>query len=686
MLRSHSPSLYAAVFSGLLFASFPTAAMQISNVQRQELIRELAASSEKVQLDLLFQSSPCFENDMAFCHEITSAEEISSAIMLEKLLKNVDDAALFAKYFEESLVAIPEFHDFLLSSIAAVKVSPPLTAILTKKEMELCAVKVNFLFLSKFMLSYNLIDNSANKSRLARAFSKMYFVSLINLMYTQSNHTQESTYFPHCIESYKVRSMGLVNFLLKSKNIERAFSYLWHHNISHESLAGSDYIQIIHALRSDYHQYHTYFIQQIKAQVYVITYSKRKRGQIGFSSQENVSSEKWDSSPKRKRRASSLESLENSSPASTSPTSSAGPSSPLSFSGSSSPISSSPASFSLNSSPISLPLTPDNYNKEDLIFHQPFNANSVEYASLTQTAIATAPNGVILTEVMPGIIEIKYKEVVFYYNQRSKYRFFGDPVQAKPASDLQLDNMQVIFKYLYDLYCKKYIKENRFIVVRSCLGIINTAIKENVQICHDLFSQFKATGLAELQYSLEPSIIINCEEVRERVQDRAHAIYIELIECFQLALENDLLVKFFTQAFKQNRAQNYRLVSIRKDLEAWKETIKYLLQKRATKATELAYKQETSTAIAQSFTKIIEKIKHTRPLKIFDYQTYETYLDQPGLPLPPKESHKLEADKKFYAEIASEVKGRVFEEAVALSLDITAKDIDTYWLQYCKIK
>lgn len=681
MLRSHSTSLYAAVFSGLLFVSFPSAAMQISNVQRPELIREFAALSEKDQLNLLFQSSPCFENDTAFCHEITSAEEISSAIMLEKLLKNVDDAALFAKYFEESLVAIPEFHDFLLRSIAAVKVSPSLTAILTKKEMELCAVKINFLFLSKFMLSYNLIDNSANKSRFACAFSKMYFVSLINLMYNRSNHTQENTYFPHCIESYKVRSIGLVNFLLKSKNIERAFSYLWHHNISHESLSGSDYLQILHALQSDYHQYHTYFIQQIKAQVYDITQSKRKRGQIDFSPQWNVSAKKWDSSPKRKREASPLESLENSSSASTSLTSSAGPSSPFSFSGSSSP-----ASSSLNSSPISLPLTPDNYNKEDLIFDQPFNTNSGEYASLTETAIVTAPNGAIFTELMPGIIEIKYQEVVFYYNQRSKHSFFGDPVQAKPASALQLDNMQVIFKYLYDLYCKKYIKENLFIVVRSCLGIINGAIKENVQICHDLFSQFKATGLAELQYSLEPSIIINCEEVRERVQDRAHAVYIELIECFQLALVNDLLVKFFTQAFKQNRAQNYRLDSIRKDLEAWKEKIKHLLQKRATKANELAYKQEMSTAIAQSFTKIIEKIKHTRPLKIFDYQTYETYLNQPSLPLPPKESHKLEADKKFYAEIASEVKGRVFEEVVALNLDITAKDIDTYWLQYCKTK
>ncbi|WP_156956730.1 hypothetical protein [Candidatus Odyssella acanthamoebae] len=271
----------------------------------------------------------------------------------------------------------------------------------------------------------------------------------------------------------------------------------------------------------------------------------------------------------------------------------------------------------------------------------------------------------------------------YFKNDRGAI-FYGDPTKASAATNEQRQKLAEILNQLFALRFNQLISEENFKIASAVLDVIGTGIKENFQICSDLFVKFSKNYQNYIQYSFDPRVVIHCEQSDMFVQDRLPAIYNTLMLAYNFAVENNILQDFFSHAFLDNLSGFGCLDGAQKILVNWLEANIEKIERAQNK--DIQETALTDSSIFQTFAEVINELKTKTIISGFGNLTYNQFLEKLKLEENFQDLGKerqnikiMNAEEIFYDELKDPIKDSVLAKLISLKYKVKMEDIDRCW-------
>lgn len=199
-------------------------------------------------------------------------------------------------------------------------------------------------------------------------------------------------------------------------------------------------------------------------------------------------------------------------------------------------------------------------------------------------------------------------------------KFYGNPEQAKPACENDLNQIDEIVRELKDV--RYQLSETDFHTSHHALMLIKEAIIFNKAICDDLFNQFSRHRAEYIVYSNNPDIVLHANDGLIPIEQRAQNTLRTVILAFDMALENGSLLKFF-EAFLPLGYNTICLESLQQTHDSFmkkEEKKNRALQERAV-PIEASHEQ-----ITEELFDVIKTFKAKVPHESLGGATYNQYI------------------------------------------------------------
>lgn len=147
--------------------------------------------------------------------------------------------------------------------------------------------------------------------------------------------------------------------------------------------------------------------------------------------------------------------------------------------------------------------------------------------------------------------------------------FYGDPLKAKVALPEHLEKVREISKQLFGLWRSTQISLDDFQHAYFSLDTILYLLENNFALCSSQLIKF-LRGIENAADNDIEEIFMECQRRRIPAHAYAEQIYNTLNVAYEFALENNMLVDFFTSAFKaQNLPRTTAIALPHESLEDW---------------------------------------------------------------------------------------------------------------------
>ncbi|WP_029448271.1 hypothetical protein [Candidatus Odyssella thessalonicensis] len=314
---------------------------------------------------------------------------------------------------------------------------------------------------------------------------------------------------------------------------------------------------------------------------------------------------------------------------------------------------------------------------------QPPKAAAVPPAAAQQIQVLGAPPQAVSAATIALSIEVtrNAKGEVCFINKFNNTRFYGDYLPARSANEQQRQELREIIEHLFSLAFAKKISQENFAIAYNVIDVIGTALKENKEICQDLYNKF-IIGKNYLQYTNDPRIILHFELSDMQAQDRIPAIYNTLSLAYKFALEHNLLEDFFTHAFLEKIEGYGCLDAAQKFIINWLETTMEKIKRR----TEINMQPEPATEemIYRTIQEVYEAAKVQNNLDCLGGKTFAQYEQELRRNYSDTKPQELtlqleEAKSKMIASLKEVFKAKVFEQLEELNYIPDPKLIEDCW-------
>ncbi|WP_010301014.1 hypothetical protein [Candidatus Odyssella thessalonicensis] len=147
--------------------------------------------------------------------------------------------------------------------------------------------------------------------------------------------------------------------------------------------------------------------------------------------------------------------------------------------------------------------------------------------------------------------------------------FYGDPLKAKVALPEHLEKVRKISSQLFALWRSTQISLDDYQQAYFSLDTILHILENNFALCNSQLVKF-LRGIESADDNDIEKIFRECQRRRIPAHEYAEQIYSTLKVAYEFALENNMLVDFFTSAFKAPNLPGTTAVTLpHESLEDW---------------------------------------------------------------------------------------------------------------------
>ena len=655
--------------------------------------------------------------------------EEASVLQNPEIQANPEIDKNYLNYFDAELMCIDEFKQYCIEPLKLIINSP---ALINKISPELLGGYVDLIdqkFTQHFIYLINLAADNPQKSRLSMAFSKLFFVSLVNFCRKDVLGVQKITYFPSKIFSYMMNnSVSFVQFLLVRNTINKLYNYIYTRGVTRKSLNAKDYYDYLDEIQKDFN--HTFNLTEDFGRSYKKKRPKPEHPQKHYVENKRPRVEEVPPLPQAKdiqamlpapyqpkrrfiddMREAFAQALKNHYEGRAPDTLPAPADAVLQEIPN--PPAPQPGVFQhVLKPPAPQPMVPPQVNINPVI-HHPFDVPRVMNSQAPQpVAFQYEPKPLALPpialqggqaplplqgEALQGdpkpsepsrqivaLKKIKTRTGYIYFKNNTGAIFYGDPALARSATNEQRQKLTEILNRLIELRFNKQINEENYKIAYGVLEVIGTAIKENQQICNELFRKFAGNHQNYIQYSLEPRVVIHCEQTDMPAQDRTVAVYNTLVLAYRFAVESNIVQNFFTHAFLDDLSGFGCLDGAQKILLNWLEANMEKIERAKNK--EIKETVITDSSIFRTFAEVINESKNKTIISGLNNLTYNQYMEKLKIEQSFQQLEKekqniqiLKAEEIFYNELGEDIRIRVLAKLRKLKYEVGFEAIERCW-------
>ncbi|MBW8309678.1 MAG: hypothetical protein K0M45_08620 [Candidatus Paracaedibacteraceae bacterium] len=636
----------------------------------------------------------------------------------------------YLNYFDQDLMRIDEFKQYCIEPLKLIINSPDLINKISPELLGSYADLIDQKFTKHFIYLINLVEDNPKKSHLSIAFSKLFFVSLVNFCRKDVCDFKKITYFPSKIFFPMINnSVSFVQFLLVRNHINKLYNYIYTRGVTRKSLNAKDYYDYLDEIQKDFN--HTFNFTEDFGRSY-----KKKRPKPEHPQKHYVENKRprvddarpvpqvqdiqavppAPDKPRKKRFMDEIREMvgqilkshyEVPAPAT--------PPAPAEAVLQEIPNPQVPQAGAFQygpKPPAPQPVVPPQGNINPVI-HHPFGFPQVmnpqapqpgalqhvlkppvlPHLAFQRGQAPLAPQGVVIqgdpkpsepARQIAVVKRLRTREGYTYFKNNTGAIFYGDLTQARSATHEQRQKLTEIFNQLIELRFNKQINEENYKIAYGVLEVIGTAIKENRQICKELFKKFSENHQNYIQYSLEPRVVIHCEQRDMPAQDRTFAVYNTLALAYGFAVESNIVQDFFTHAFLDDLSGFGCLDGAQKILLNWLEANMEKIER--VKNKEIKETVITDSSIFQTFAEVINESKNKTIINGLDHLTYNQYMEklkaEQSFQQLEKEKQNIQimrAEEIFYGELEENIRVNVLEKLLNLKYEVDIEAIERCW-------